>query len=131
MVLQLTTSRGESILTCGLMVHVATCPSPLLQASSSEWLSCNSCCTWERDDCSCCTWVCRDVWLPTSWALSCSSEAWLSRRVWEIRSGGRKDQLDCTAPEILFTLPNPNPYPTCALTQNLNFQYCVFQVRDG
>ena len=37
-------------------------------------------------------------------------------------------QLEYTAPEILFTLPNPNPYPTCALIQissavNSNWSY--------
>ena len=31
------------------------------------------------------------------------------------------DQLEYTASEILFTLPSPNPYPTCVLT-NSNFQ---------
>ena len=35
--------------------------------------------------------------------------------------------MEYTAPEILFTLPNPNPYPTWVLT-NLNFRCCVFQV---
>ena len=26
-----------------------------------------------------------------------------------------RNQLEYTAPEVLFTLPNPNPYPTCVL----------------
>jgi len=43
---------------------------------------------------------------------------------------GNLDQLECAAPEILFTLPSPNPYPTCVLT-NLNFQCPVVQRLDS
>ena len=55
--------------------------SPLLQASSSKWLSCSSCCAWDREDCSCCTWACREACVLISWVLSRSIEARLSWRV--------------------------------------------------
>lgn len=41
-----------------------------------------------------------------------------------------RDQLEYMAPEILFTLSIPSPYPTCALT-NSDFWCHVFQVVRG
>lgn len=54
----------------------------------------------------------------------------------DVRAGGCPvaivvvDQLEYTAPEILFTLSIPSLYPTCALT-NSDFWCHVFQVIYG